>query len=243
VNNAYVSKVDKNSIASEVAITSGDLILSINHKEITDIFDYKYLIVDEYLLLEVQKEDGEIWEIEIEKDEDEELGINFLHDLIDCEKSCNNKCIFCFIDQLPKGMRETLYFKDDDSRLSFLTGNYATLTNMDQKALERIARLRLSPINISVHTTNKALRIEMLKNKFAGEVLHQIEYLASQNIEMNTQVVLCKGINDGKELERTISDLRVFYPHIKSLSVVPVGVSKYREGLYPLSPFNKSDSQ
>jgi len=243
MNKAYVLKVDNNSIASEVNITSGDLILSINNQSIIDIFDYKYYIMNEYLTLKIQKPNKEIWEIEIEKQEDEDLGITFENDLIDEEKSCNNKCIFCFIDQLPKGMRETLYFKDDDSRLSFLTGNYVTLTNMKMSELERIARLRLSPINISVHTTNPKLRKAMLKNRFAGDILDKMNYLASQDISMNTQVVLCKGINDGIELEKTISDLASMYPSVQSLSIVPVGISKHRQGLYKLEVFDKEDAK
>ncbi|MBN2852502.1 MAG: DUF512 domain-containing protein [Clostridia bacterium] len=243
MNMAYVLKVDKHSIASEVGITEGDLIVSVNGKSIHDIFDYHEYIQERDLLLKVQKPDKEIWEIEIEKEEDEDLGITFENDLIDCEKSCHNKCIFCFIDQLPKGMRETLYFKDDDSRLSFLTGNYVTLTNMSMDDMKRIVRLRMSPINISVHTTNQELRKTMLNNRFAGDILDKIEFLAVNGIEMNTQIVLCKGINDGEELQKTISDLSKFYPNVKSLSVVPVGISRFREGLYPLEPFTEIDSK
>ena len=242
MNYAYVSEVDKNSIASDVNISSGDLILSINKQIIKDIFDYKYLIYEEYLLLKIQKPNKEIWEIEIEKDENEDLGISFENDLIDGEKQCSNKCIFCFIDQLPKGMRESMYFKDDDTRLSFLTGNYVTLTNMQMDELERVAKLRLSPINISVHTTNPKLRKMMLNNRFAGDILKKMKYLASQNIEMNAQIVLCKGINDKIELEKTITDLENMYPHIKSLSVVPVGLSKHRKGLFELLPFLEEDA-
>lgn len=242
MNKAIVKKVKKDSIASLVNITEGDILLSINSKSMIDIFDYMMLIQDEELLLTIQKPSGDIWEIEIDKDEDEDLGITFTEELIDGEKSCNNKCIFCFIDQLPKGMRETLYFKDDDSRLSFLTGNYVTLTNMPMKELERIAKLRLSPINISVHTTNPELRKAMLNNRFAGDVMEKIEYLISQGISINTQIVLCKDVNDGIELDRSILELSELYPNIESLSVVPVGLSKHREGLAKLEPFSKEDA-
>lgn len=242
MNKAIVKKVEKDSIAALVNITEGDILLSINSNSLIDIFDYMMLIQDEQLLLTIQKPSGEIWEIEIDKDEDEDLGITFTEELIDGEKSCNNKCIFCFIDQLPKGMRETLYFKDDDSRLSFLTGNYVTLTNMPMEELERIANLRLSPINISVHTTNPELRKAMLNNRFAGDIMEKINYLANRGITMNTQIVLCKGVNDGNELDRTINDLSKLYPHIESLSVVPVGLSKHRKGLYKLEPFTKEEA-
>ncbi len=242
MNKAIVKKIEKDSIAALVNIAKGDILLSINNKSLIDIFDYMMLIQDEKLLLTIQKISGDIWEIEIDKEEDEDLGITFTEELIDGEKSCNNKCIFCFIDQLPKGMRETLYFKDDDSRLSFLTGNYVTLTNMPMKELERIANLRLSPINISVHTTNPKLRKTMLNNRFAGDIMEKINYLASREITMNTQIVLCNGINDGKELDRTINELSKLYPHIESLSVVPVGLSKHRQGLYELTPFTKEDA-
>jgi len=227
------------SIAEEAGIEAGDILLSINEKTIKDIFDYRYFQESEELLLEIEKPDGEIWEIEVEKDEREDLGLEFEDSLIDGAKSCTNKCIFCFIDQLPEGMRETVYFKDDDSRLSFLTGNYVTLTNINNEELQRIIHYRMSPINVSVHTTNPELRKFMLGNRFAGDVLDKIKLLTDSGIEVNCQIVLCRDINDKDELDRTIEDLAEFYPLISSVSIVPVGISKHRDGLYQLNPFDK----
>ena len=186
---------------------------------------------------------GEVLLFEIDKYMDEDLGIEFESSLMDEYHSCTNKCIFCFIDQLPKGMRPTMYFKDDDSRLSFLQGNYITLTNMKDKDLDRIIRYKLSPINISVHTTNPELRCMMLHNRFAGKIMDQIQKLYEAETIMNGQIVLCKGVNDGKELEKTIQDLGGFLPFMESLSVVPVGISRHREGLYPLEPFDREDAK
>ena len=181
--------------------------------------------------------------LEIEKDYDEDIGIVFESSLMDDYRSCSNNCIFCFIDQLPKGMRETMYFKDDDSRLSFLQGNYITMTNMKDEALERIIRYKLEPINVSVHTTNPELRCMMLHNRFAGKIMEQLQKLYEGGIIMNGQIVLCKNVNDGEELERSIRDLSGFIPNIESVSVVPVGLSDHREGLYPLEPFNREDAR
>ncbi len=238
-----VAKTEPGSIADELGIEPGDLLLAVNDSEIEDVLDYHYLIHEEQLVLLVEKPDGEQWEYEIEKDYDEDLGIEFENGLMDDYKSCHNKCIFCFIDQMPKGMRDTLYFKDDDSRLSFLQGNYVTLTNMKEKDLNRIIAYHLAPINISVQTTNPELRRMMLNNRFAGEALKKIDLLYENGIEMNGQIVLCRGINDGAELERSISDLTGYLPHMQSVSVVPVGLSRYREGLYPLEPFTKEDAR
>ncbi len=238
-----IKSVMPGSIAEEMEIESGDILLSVNGQTIEDIFDYHYLTDDEEVLLLVQKANGEEWELEIEKDYDEDIGLVFENGLMDDYKSCTNHCIFCFIDQMPKGMRDTLYFKDDDSRLSFLQGNYVTLTNMKDRDIERIIHYHLAPINISVHTTNPELRCEMLRNRFAGEALKKINMLSEAGIEMNGQIVLCKGINDGAELERTIRDLTAFVPGMRSLSVVPVGLTKYRDGLYPLEPFGKEDAK
>ena len=237
-----IDRIEPGSIAEEMEIEPGDILLSINGKEIEDVFDYHYLINDDYLEVLIQKPDGEQWELEIEKDYQEDLGIEFENGLMDDYKSCHNKCIFCFIDQMPKGMRETLYFKDDDSRLSFLQGNYVTLTNMKEKDLQRIIAYKLAPINISVQTTNPELRCKMLNNRFAGDALKKIDLLYEAGIEMNGQIVLCKGVNDGEELERSIRDLTKYLPYMESVSVVPVGLSKYREGLYPLEPFTKEDA-
>lgn len=238
-----IDRIEEGSIAWEMDLAPGDELVAINGHEIEDVFDYHYLIHDEYLEVLVRKPDGEEWELEIEKDYDEDLGIVFENGLMDDYKSCSNKCIFCFIDQMPPGMRETLYFKDDDARLSFLQGNYVTLTNMKDKDLQRIIDYKLAPINISVHTTNPELRVQMLHNRFAGEALKKIDRLYEAGIEMNGQIVLCKGYNDGVELERTIGDLTKYLPYMESLSVVPVGLSKYREGLCELEPFEKEDAR
>ncbi len=238
-----IQDIESGSIAEEMGIGRGDCLLAINGKEITDIFDYRYLVQDEYIEVLIRKPDGEEWLLEIDKDYDDDLGIIFENGLMDDYRSCSNKCIFCFIDQMPKGMRETLYFKDDDSRLSFLQGNYVTLTNMSDEDVERVIKYHLSPINISFQTTNPELRCKMLNNRFAGQALEQVKKLYAAGITMNGQIVLCKNVNDGAELERSISDLTAYLPHLESVSVVPVGLSKFREGLYPLEPFDKEDAK
>lgn len=238
-----VEKVEAGSIAEELEIEKGDVLLEINGNKIEDIFDYQYYTQDEYIEVLIRKESGEEWLLEIDKDYDEDLGITFENGLMDDYRSCHNKCIFCFIDQMPKGMRETLYFKDDDSRLSFLQGNYVTLTNMSDEDIERIIKYNLSPINVSFQTTNPELRCKMLNNRFAGEALKKAWRLAEAGITMNGQIVLCKGVNDGRELDRSISDLSKYLPNLESVSVVPVGLSRFREGLYPLEPFTKEDAQ
>ena len=231
------------SIAEELEISAGDKLLAINDQEIEDVFDYHFLANEEYLTVLIEKPDGEQWELEIEKEYEEDLGIEFEQGLMDEYRSCRNKCIFCFIDQMPKDMRETLYFKDDDSRLSFLQGNYVTLTNMSDHDIDRIVRYHLEPINVSFQTTNPELRCKMLHNRFAGEALNKVDRLYEGGITMNGQIVLCKGINDGEELERSIRDLMKYAPQLQSVSVVPVGLSKYRDGLYPLLPFTKEDAK
>lgn len=239
-----IHKIVPGSIAEEMNIEAGDELLSIDGQPVLDVFDYRFLIREEYIeVLIRKKEDGEEWLLEIEKDEEEDLGIVFASDLMDSYRSCRNKCIFCFIDQNPPGMRETLYFKDDDARLSFLQGNYVTLTNMKEEDIERIIRYRMEPINISFHTTDSELRCRMLHNRFAGESLQHVRKLADAGLEMNGQIVLCKGVNDGEQLDRTIRDLTAYLPALRSVSVVPVGLTKYREGLYPLEPFNKEDAK
>lgn len=238
-SNNIISKVYKGSIAEEIGIEVGDLLIAVNDEEIHDIIEYKFLISDEYIELEIQKRDGEVYIYEIEKDFDEELGIEFVNPIIDKAKSCRNKCVFCFIDQLPKGMRETLYFKDDDSRLSFLQGNFVTLTNMSEEDIDNIIKYRISPINISVHTTNPELRKTMIKNKFAGNLYSIMERLAEAQIQMNCQIVLCPGYNDKEELERTVSDLTKLYPYVNSAAAVPVGITKHREHLPNLEIFNE----
>lgn len=231
------------SIASELELVPGDVLLSVNGKEIEDILDYHYLTNEEYLTVLVRKPDGEEWELEIEKEFEEDLGLEFTEELMDQYRSCRNQCIFCFIDQMPPGMRETLYFKDDDARLSFLQGNYITLTNMSDKQIDRIIFYKLSPINISIHTTNPELRCRMLNNRFAGTALEKIDRLCRAGITMNGQIVLCKGYNDGEELRRTLRDLEKYVPEMQSVSVVPVGLTKYRDGLVPLEPFGREEAE
>lgn len=237
--NNIISKVYKNSIAEELGIEVGDLLISINDQPIHDIIEYRFLLSDEYLEVEIKKKNNEIYVYEIEKEYDDDLGIEFTNPIIDKAKSCRNKCVFCFIDQLPKGMRETLYFKDDDSRLSFLQGNFVTLTNMSEEDIDNIIKYRISPINISVHTTNPELRKTMIKNKFAGKLYEIMKRLADAQIQMNCQIVLCPGYNDREELERTVSDLTKLYPYVNSAAAVPVGITKHRDHLPHLEIFNK----
>ncbi|MDO5519403.1 MAG: DUF512 domain-containing protein [bacterium] len=238
-----ITSVQPGSIAEELEIECGDTLLRINNQEIKDVFDYHYLVNDEYLTVLIMKPNNEEWELEIEKDYEEDLGIEFGESLMDNYRSCRNKCIFCFIDQNPEGMRDTIYFKDDDARLSFLQGNYITLTNMKMEDIDRIILYKLAPINISVHTTNPDLRKKMLHNRFAGDALEKITRLYEGGIEMNSQIVLCKGYNDGKELDRTIGDLGAMQPHMRSLSVVPLGKTKFREGLEEIESFTKEDAR
>lgn len=237
-NRIVINAVQQDSAAHDAEIEPGDKLLSINGQKIQDIFDYRFLTTDTNLLVEIEKKNGELWEIEVEKDEYEDLGLDFEDPLISEAKSCTNKCVFCFIDQLPKGMRETVYFKDDDSRLSFLSGNYITLTNLGENELERIIRYRMSPVNVSVHTTNPELRKSMLGNRFAGELLDKIRTLTDGGITVNAQIVLCRGLNDGTELDRTLGELSDLYPGVASISIVPVGLTKWREGLFKLEPFD-----
>ncbi len=237
-----IKKVISGSIAEELEIEAGDRLLAIDGTEIEDIFDYQFLIQDTYIEVLVEKPDGEQWLLEVEKDFDEDMGIEFENGLMDEYRSCRNKCIFCFIDQMPPGMRETLYFKDDDSRLSFLQGNYVTLTNMSDRDIDRICRYHLSPINISFHTMNPQLRCKMLNNRFAGDALKKADTLYEAGIRMNGQIVLCKGVNDGAELEYSIRQLTKYMPVLESVSVVPVGLTRFRKGLYPLEPFDREDA-
>lgn len=234
-----IQETEPGSIAEELGLEPGDAILEINGQPIEDVFDYRLMCQEEYLELLVRGADGDEAIFEVEKDDDEDLGIVFENGLMDDYRSCRNKCMFCFIDQMPPGMRETLYFKDDDSRLSFLQGNYVTLTNMSESDLNRIIRYRMEPINISVHTMNPELRCRMLHNRFAGDALKKMDTLYEAGIEMNGQIVLCPGINDGEELDATIRALSCYLPVMQSLSVVPVGLTRYREGLYPLQPVSK----
>lgn len=237
-----INKVQKGSIAEELGIEVGDILLAIDDKEIEDVFDYRYYINSESMLMLIQKKDGEVWELDIEHNY-EDIGIEFGSGLMCDYRTCTNNCVFCFIDQMPKGMRDTLYFKDDDSRLSFLQGNYITLTNMKEKDIDRIIEFRLAPINISVHTTNPELRVRMLHNKFAGTSLKYIDKLYEHEIPMNGQIVMCKGYNDGAELERSIKDLLKYAPVMESVSVVPVGITKYRTSLAKLQLIDKKTAE
>lgn len=242
-NNTHLIKsVSSDSPAARAGIVPGDILLAINGHELKDIFDYHFYSDDSNLAITILHKNTSQSICHVQKEEGEDLGLIFENGLMDNYRSCHNKCIFCFIDQMPPGMRETLYFKDDDTRLSFLQGNYVTLTNMKKEDIERIISYHLAPINISVHTTNPTLRCQMLNNRFAGDILEKIRMLYEAEIPMNSQIVLCKNINDGAELDRTIRELLDFAPYMQSLSVVPVGLSKYREGLYPLEAFDKQDA-
>ena len=227
------------SIAEELNIEPGDYLVSINNEEIKDILDYKFQIFDENIVVVIEKANGEEWELEIEKDINEDLGIIFPEQLIEKPRSCANKCIFCFMDQLPQKVRDTLVFKDDDFRLSFITGNYVTLTNSGYKDLDRIIKYHLSPINISVHATDENVRCMMLNNKNGGKIMEYIDYLTKNGIQVNAQIVLCPNINDGKILDKTIEDLSKYVPNLQCIAIVPVGLTKYRENLYPLKTFDK----
>ena len=237
-----IQSIVPGSIAEEMELQPGDTVLAINGQDIEDVFDYHYLVNDEYIEMLIRTADGTEEVLEIEKDYDEDIGIVFESSLMDDYRSCSNNCIFCFIDQLPKGMRETMYFKDDDSRLSFLQGNYLTLTNMSEHDIDRIIQYKLSPINISFQTMNPELRCKMLHNRFAGEIFDKVKRLKDAGIIMNGQIVLCRGVNDGAELERSIRELTAYMPQLESVSVVPVGLTRYRDGLYPLEPFTKEDA-
>lgn len=236
-----IKYIEPNSIAEEAGLENGDKLLKINGHDFHDILEYRYLTAEYEVTLEVLKKDGTTEMITVENDY-EDLGIEFAEGLIDEAQSCRNKCIFCFIDQLPKGMRETVYFKDDDTRLSFLQGNYVTLTNMSDEEIDRLIKMRVSPINVSVHATEPELRCKMLNNRFAGKCYDIMKRFAKNDIYMNCQIVLCPGINDGENLKRTLSDLGALFPNVNSISVVPVGLTRYRDGLYPLTPFTKESS-
>lgn len=225
------------SHADKAGIKKGETLLSINSNEIVDVLDYRFYQVNRKLTLEVEDEDKNVRTIEMTKGEYEEIGLEFETYLMDKQHSCRNKCIFCFIDQLPKGMRESLYFKDDDSRLSFLFGNYITLTNITEHEIDRIIKMHISPINVSVHTTNPELRCKMMNNRFAGDTLKYLKRFADAGITLNCQIVSCPGINDGDELVRTLTDLEAL--GVNMTAIVPVGLTRYRENLYPLVPYNK----
>ena len=242
-NMHVISRVLPGSIGEELELEPGDVLVSINGQLVEDVFDYRYLMNDEVVELLIRKKNGEEWELEVEKDYEDDLGVEFENSLMDDYRSCSNHCIFCFIDQMPPNMRETLYFKDDDSRLSFLQGNYVTLTNMSEYDLDRIIKFHLSPINVSFQTMNTELRCKMLHNRFAGDALKKVDKLYQGGVIMNGQIVLCKGVNDRDELEYSLEKLSEYAPVLQSVSVVPVGLSKYRDGLYPLEPFDREDAE
>ncbi len=238
-----VEFIEPESIAEEIGIEPGDRLISVNGIAVNDIIEYRFLIADETVNLMIEKKNGEQWEIEIEKEYDEDLGILFHNQLLGCAHHCRNKCIFCFVDQNPPGMRKTLYFKDDDSRLSFLQGNFVTLTNVDEEEIERIIRYRISPINVSVHATDPDLRVRMLKNPNAAKLLPLMKRFAEAGIEMSCQIVLIPGVNDGAALDRTIHDLAALYPAVHSVAIVPIGLTRFREGLEPLRGFTREEAQ
>ncbi|MBQ5333595.1 MAG: DUF512 domain-containing protein [Oscillospiraceae bacterium] len=234
---AEITGVTANSPAARHGIKKGDILVSINGHRITDVLDYMYYSSENTVTLLLERDNKHLM-LKIRKSEYDDLGLEFNTFLMDKKQSCCNKCVFCFIDQMPKGMRKTLYFKDDDARLSFLQGNYVTLTNLKQEDIDRIIEMKLN-INISVHTTNPELRCRMMNNRFAGEKIDYLRQLADAGISMNCQIVLCPGLNDGDELRRTLTDLGNLMPNISSVAIVPVGLTKFREGLYPLTMFDK----
>lgn len=231
-----IKSVKKWSVAFFKGVRAGDRLLSINSNEINDFLDYDFYMKEEALTLELERK-GKVKAVKIKKSPEDDIGLEFESYLMDKQKRCKNKCIFCFIDQNPEGMRESIYFKDDDSRLSFLFGNYITLTNLEDSDIDRIIKMHISPVNVSVHTMNKELRVKMMKNKRAGECLSYIYRLAEAGIELNTQLVLCPGINDGEELEYSISELSRLYPAVRSIAAVPVGVTRHREGLFDMPEY------
>lgn len=235
-----IVEVAAGSSADRVGIRPGDYLISINGHEVRDVLDYRFYLAEKTVVLQIHR-DADLFEVTIRKGTYSDIGLEFETPLMDKKHSCENKCIFCFIDQLPKGMRKSLYFKDDDSRLSFLHGNYITLTNLKQRDVDRIIEMHISPVNISVHTTNPELRVKMMKNKRAGEVLDYIRQFAEAGIKLRGQIVLCRGVNDGPELDRTMRDLVQYYPALESVSIVPAGLTAYRENLYPLEPFTRKE--
>lgn len=239
-----ITSVDEGSPAARAGLAAGETLLQIDGTAIRDVLDYKFYSYDARLTLKVLEQDGEtVREVRVRKREGEPLGLNFEHYLMDGMKQCSNKCVFCFIDQLPKGMRKTLYVKDDDARMSFLMGNYISMTNLSEADVDRILRMHISPVNISVQTTNPELRVKMLRNKRAGEALAIMDRFAEGGITMNCQLVVCKGLNDGDELKRSLHDLKKLYPAVNTISVVPFGMTDHREGLYPLEPTDKSAAE
>ena len=236
-----ITGVEERSYAKKAGISAGDVLISVNGNEIEDVLDYRFYLTEKKVTLELENNEGK-YSVVIKKGEYDDIGLEFATPLMDEKHSCRNKCIFCFIDQNPEGMRAPIYFKDDDSRLSFIHGNYITLTNMTDKDIARIIKMRISPINVSIHTTNPELRVAMMKNKRSGDVLRYIDEFKRAGLSMCGQIVLCKGVNDGDELRRSLSDLSRYYPEMGSVSVVPAGLTKHREGLYPLTDFTPEEA-
>lgn len=237
-----IKSVDPRSPASRAGVHPGETLTKVNGNPIVDVLDYKFYTYDPRLVLTLKSDEGKERQIRVRKREGEDLGLEFDTYLMDHARSCANNCIFCFVDQMPKGMRETLYFKDDDARLSFLLGNYITLTNLSPREIQRIIDLRISPVNVSVHTTDPELRCKMLGHRRAGDSIDVMRRLAANGIRMNCQIVSCPGINDGPALQRTMEDLLEMYPGVEGVSIVPVGVTKFREGLYPLQTYHKESA-
>ena len=237
-----ITHVSKGSRAYRAGLLANDVLCTINGREIRDVLDYRFFLAESTVTLSLTR-DGQPYEVTVKKGQYDDIGLDFETPLMDKKQSCHNKCIFCFIDQLPSGMRETLYFKDDDSRLSFLHGNYITLTNLTDRDIDRIIEMHISPINISVHTTNPELRVKMMHNKRAGEVLSYIKRLADAGISLCGQIVLCRGINDGEELDRSLCDLSEYFPAMQSVSIVPAGLTRFRDGLYPLEPYTRDEAR
>lgn len=235
-----ICNVAVGSLAERAGVRVGDILISINGHPIRDVLDYRFYLAERCVTLKIHR-GPELLDITIHKGEYDDIGLDFATPLMDKKHACKNKCIFCFIDQLPRGMRESLYFKDDDSRLSFIHGNYITLTNLTDEDIDRIIKMRISPLRVSVHTTNPELRVMMMKNPRSGEVLRYIDRVAEAGISIDAQVVLCRGINDGEQLERTMRDLIKYYPALCSVSIVPAGLTRHREGLYPLSPYTPEE--
>lgn len=239
-----IVSVDAGSPAERAGLRAGETLVQIDGTAIRDVLDYKFYSYDAALHLQVLEADGKtLREVRVHKREGEPLGLNFEHYLMDGMKQCSNKCVFCFIDQLPRGMRKTLYVKDDDARMSFLMGNYISMTNLSEADVDRILRMHISPVNISVQTTNPELRVKMLRNPRAGEALKIMDRFAEGGIQMNCQLVVCKGLNDGEELRRSLRDLKALYPAVNTISVVPFGMTRHREGLYPLEPTDKAAAE
>ncbi|MBQ9631592.1 MAG: DUF512 domain-containing protein [Lachnospiraceae bacterium] len=242
LSNHLISYIEPDSPADRAGVQVGDILLAIDGHPLLDIFDYHFRSDEPRFVMTIQRGAGTM-ELPIRKEEGEDTGLQFGNGLMDEYRSCRNGCIFCFIDQMPPGMRDTLYFKDDDTRLSFLQGNYVTLTNLSDEDLDRIIQYRMAPINVSVHATDPECRMKLLRNRFAGDVLIKMKRIADAGLPMNAQIVLCRGINDGAQLRKSISDLFSLYPALSSVSVVPVGLTRYREKLYPLVPFDRESAR